>query len=157
MNRLLYLGLVLVVPLIAVAQTRKTPVSVAHTGKDQVGVLFVKAFERDIARSDRYEPVKGEGDGLRFYVDFITVDIGDTASEQGKRSVVSVVIEEMGLPNSFPVPDMWYHKAFIVDRRRADQVASELVDDINAAWCQQLRNSTGGCPPEKLEPHRFAN
>ena len=155
MKQLLAVCCVLTASLTTEAQARKTPVWVAHTGKDQVGVFFVKAFERDIARSDRYEPMKGEGDGLRFYVDFITTDASDTASEQGKRSAVSVVIEDMGLPNSFPVANMWYHKAFVVDRHRADQVASELVDDIDAAWCRQLRNSPSGCPSEKLEPHRF--
>ncbi|MGO9591830.1 MAG: hypothetical protein ACLP3K_17515 [Candidatus Acidiferrales bacterium] len=155
MNRLLSLGLALLVPFVAMAQTRKTPVSVMHIGKDPVGALFVEAFERDIARSTRYELMKGPVKGFQFYVDIITTDAGDTAAEQGKGSVVSVVIEDMGLPDSFPVANMWYHKAFIVDRRSADQIAGELLEDMDAGWCRYIKNFITGCPKEKLEPHRF--
>jgi hypothetical protein len=39
---------------------------------------------------------------------------------------VSVVIEEMGLPNSFPVPYKWYHKAVVVDQKTVDKTAKEI-------------------------------
>jgi hypothetical protein len=132
-------------------------VSVADIGKDPVGTLFVKTFERDITLSARYELIKGPVKGFQFYVDILTTDAGDAAAEQGKRSVVSVVIEDMGLPDSFPVANMWYHKAFIVDRRSADQIAGELLEDLDAGWCRYIKNSIAGCPKEKLEPYRFPN
>jgi hypothetical protein len=155
MNRLLSLGLALLIPFVATAQTRKTPVSVGHIGQDPVGTLFVEAFEQKLSHSTRYELMKGPVKGFQFDVDIITTDAGDTAAEQGTRSVVSVVIEDMGLPHSFPVANMWYHKVFIVDRRSADQIARELLEDLDAGWCRYIKNFTAGCPKEKLEPHRF--
>ncbi len=99
--------------------------------------------------------MKGPVKGFQFDMDMITTDAGDTAAEQGKRAVVSVVVEDMGLPNSFPVANMWYHKAFIVDRRSVDQIAGELLEDLDAGWCRYIKNSIAGCAKEKLEPHRF--
>jgi len=110
MKTLLLVIFTLLIPFFAAAQEPKTPVSVGHTGKDQVGTLFVEAFNRELSHSTRYTPMNESDKGFRFFVDFITVDASDTAPEEGKRSVVSVVIEDMGLPNSFPVADMWYHK-----------------------------------------------
>ena len=95
-------------------------------------------------------PTEVSKSGLRFYVEFISVDVAEAASEQGKRSVVSVVIQDMGLPNSFPVADMWYHKAIVVDRQTVDKIAKDLLEDMDARWCSYIKNSVGGCPKEKL-------
>jgi hypothetical protein len=144
--------LVLLIPLAVAAQQRKTPVAVGHTGKDEVGSLFVDALNREIAQSGHYEPMGKTEKGFRFYVGLITVDAAETTSDQAKRSVVSVVIEDMGLPNSFPVPDMWYHKVIVVDRRAVDETAKQLLEDMDARWCNYIKNSVGGCPAEKFEP-----
>jgi hypothetical protein len=157
MNRLLSLGLALLAPFVATAQAGRTPVSVGHIGQDPVGTLFVEAFQQKLSHSTRYELMKGPVKGFEFYVDIITTDAGDIATEQAKSSVVSVVIEDMGLPNSFPVANMWYHKAFVVDRQDAEKTAEELLEDMDAGWCRYIKNSVAGCPEEKLEPHRFPN
>jgi hypothetical protein len=153
MKGLLTAMFVLLIPFANAAQERKTPVSVSHTGKDQVGTLFAEAFGRALSHSALYEPLSGNESGFRFYVDLTTVDAADTVPERGKRSVVSVVIQDMGLPNSFPVADMWYHKVIIVNRRQVEETAKKLLEDMDARWCSYIRNSVGGCPKEKLEPH----
>jgi hypothetical protein len=111
------IGIALLVPCLYGAQERKTPVSVFRIGQDQVGSLFVAAVNRELAKSVRNEQMPSEGikDGFRFYVELISIDVSDDVSAQGKRSVISVVIEEMGLPNSIPVSNMWYHKVVVVD------------------------------------------
>jgi hypothetical protein len=152
MKRLLVVALALVVPFAGMAQERKTAVSVTHKGQDQIGSLFVAAFNQELLHSARYEPMASEGakNGLRFYVDITTVDVATDVPKRGQDSAISVVIEEMGFPNSFPVPDMWYHKLVIVDRKTAEKVAKELLGDLDAAWCNHITNSVGGCPKENL-------
>jgi hypothetical protein len=152
MKRLLILATALLFASTGVAQQPKIPVSVEHTGKDRVGILFVEAFKRELSHSSRYQPMNENEKGLRFFVDFITVDASDIPAEEGKRSVVSVVIEQMGLPNSFPVSDMWFHKVLSVNRSAVDATAKELLEDIDARWCTYLKDSPGGCPNEKFEP-----
>ena len=95
--------------------------------------------------------------GFRFFVELATVDVADDAHEKGKRSAVSVIVEEMGRPNSFPVSNLWYHKVIVVNRRLVDSTAKELLEDIDARWCSSIKNSVGGCPPEKLEPRISPN
>jgi hypothetical protein len=152
MKRLLILATALLIASTSVAQQAKIPVSVRHTGKDRVGILFVEAFNRELSHSPRYQHMNENEKGLRFFVDFITVDASDIPAEEGKRSVVSVVIEQMGLPNSFPVSDMWFHKVLSVNRSAVDTTAKELLEDIDARWCTYLKDSPGGCPNEKFEP-----
>jgi hypothetical protein len=147
----LIVALLLLLPCSAAAQDR-IPVSVSQTGLDQIGLTFASAFKRELARSSHYElmPSGGVNDGLRFYVELITIDVGGTARERGRRSAISVVIQEMGLPNSFPVGFMWYHKAIVVDSQATGKLAKDLIDDMEARWCNTLHDSVGGCPKEKL-------
>jgi len=152
MKRLLILAPTLLFAFTVVAQQAKIPVSVGHTGKDRVGTLFVEAFNRELSQSPRYQPIKENEKGLRFFVDFITVDASAIPAEEGKRSVVSIVIEQMGLPNSFPVSDTWFHKVISLNRSAVDATAKELLEDIDARWCTYLKDSPGGCPDEKFEP-----
>ena len=157
MERIFVVAVALLIPLAAAAQPLKTPVSLGHTGKDQVGSLFVEAFSRQLSRSPRYESMSESEKGFRFFVDFITVDAADMTPEKGKRSAVSVVIEQMGLPNSFPVADMWYHKIIVVDRRTVDATAKELLEDMTARWCSYLKDSVGGCAKKRFEPKLSPN
>jgi hypothetical protein len=85
MKRLLILATALLFAFTAVAQQAKIPVSVRHTGKDRVGILFVDAFKRELSHSPRYQPMNENKKGLRFFVDFITVDVSDIPAEEGKR------------------------------------------------------------------------
>jgi hypothetical protein len=146
------LAVALLAPIAALAQQPKTPVSVGRWGKDEVGSLFEASFKRQLSRSSFYEPATEGEKGVRFFVDFVTEGVGGTKSDNGDASAVSVVIQQMGLPNSYPVPDMWYHKLIIVDRSTADAIAKKLLDDMAARWCSYIKNSVGGCPKETLEP-----
>lgn len=58
--------------------------------------------------------------------------VADDGQEGGKKSAVSVVVESMGFPNSYPVPDMWYHKIFVVDQKTADRIAKDFLENLDA-------------------------
>jgi hypothetical protein len=88
-----------------------------------------------------------------FCVDLSSVYTTDIASEKGKRFVISVVIQDMGLPNNYPVPGMWHHKVIVVNRRQVDEIAKRLLEDVDARWCSYAHNFVGGCPKETSEPH----
>ncbi len=148
--------LALVIPCSGFAQDRKTPVSVSHTGKDQVGVLFVAALDRELSNSNKYRPLRaGENEsGLRFYVDLISIDPADTPQQRERKSVISVVVQDFGLPNSFPVSDMWYHRVIVVERENVDTMAKTLLEDMFTRWVCRLRNSLGDCPKGEPDPTR---
>ena len=86
---------------ISMAQQRKIPVSVLRTGGDRVGTLFVSALNEELSRSTTLRPMSrpGSDEGLRFYIELATIAVDDSHD----TSAVSVVIEDMGLPSSFPV------------------------------------------------------
>src|SRR5438874_8573505 len=95
---------------------------------------------------------KGANTGLRFYVELATVDVAEDSRGLGNRSAVSVVVQDMGLPNTFPVSSIWYHKVIVVNRQTTDKFAKELVEDLDARWCKTIKSSVDGCPKEKLSP-----
>ena len=152
MKTLLTAVLVLLAPSVATAQQGRLPVWVSHTGKDQVGSHFVETFNRELSHSTVYEPGGAGLKGPQFYAEFISIDPSEGGSERDHRSIVSVVIEEMGFPNGYPVEVMWYHKVIVVNRQTADETAKALLQDMDARWCQYNKNSIGGCPAEKFEP-----
>jgi hypothetical protein len=152
MKQLFVVAVALLISHTVETQQHKTPVSVSRTGKDRVGSRFVEAFNRELSHSPGYEPMSKSEKGFRFFVEFITIDVANAVPEEGNRSVVSVVIQQMGLPNSFPVADMWYHKVIVVDRSTVDATAKELLEDMTARWCSYPKDSIGGCPKEKFEP-----
>src|SRR6266404_1268216 len=105
MMRTIHLGALLlafVTPYTSFAQESRTPVSVSHIGQDSVGSLFEVAVKHELSQSTRYVPRNSEAVKTKpefsFYIELSTVDVADNKSEQGKRSVVSVVIEEFGRP-----------------------------------------------------------
>jgi hypothetical protein len=57
----------------------------------------------------------------------------------------------MGFPNSYPVSTMWYHKVIVVDRQTVDKSAKDFLDNIDASYCNLMKNSVGGCPKEKFQ------
>jgi hypothetical protein len=152
MKPLLLLVLVFLIPITAAAQRQKTPVSVDRWGKDQVGELFQAAFKRQLSHSTSYRPLTGADKGFRLFVNFITVAIPSARPDHGEDSAISVVIEQMGLPNSFPVSTTWYHKLIVVNRSSVDAPAKDLLEDMAARWCSHIKNFIGGCPKETFEP-----
>ena len=145
----------LLVPRASFAQESRIPVHESHTGKDSVGSMFAEALRRALTHSTRYVPKYSEQTQNKFelYVELVSVDVAENKSgDEGKRSVVSVVIEEFGLPNSYPVATMWYHKVIVVDKNAVGTVAKDLLDDMDARWCNYIKNSVGGCPREKFYP-----
>jgi hypothetical protein len=153
MTRLLAICFVLLLPGANFAQESRTPISVSRTGQDLVGSLFETALNTELSRSKRYVSRRPEGGTTRaFYIDLATTDTADNKPEQGKKSVVSIVIQDFGALNTYPVPSMWYHKVIIVDKSSVVTVAKDLLDDMDARWCNTIRNSRGGCPKEKFYP-----
>jgi len=154
MCRLHFAVFVLLVASASIAQEHRIPVSVSRKGEDQGGALFVAALNRELSHSIRYQPmsVDGTDKGLRFYVDLATVDLDNGEQERNRKSAVSVVVEDMGFPNSFPVPTKWYHKVIVVDQTTTDKLAKKLLDDMDARWCNYIRSSVGGCPKETPYP-----
>src|SRR5258708_5082134 len=117
MTQLIALVLPLLIPNAGFAQESRTPVYVSHNGQDRVGLLFDLALKQELSHSARFMPRHSESAKTKFafHIDLSTVDVADNKSEQGKRSVISVVIEDFGLPNSYPVATMWYHKVLVVN------------------------------------------
>ena len=152
--RLTAIFFVLLAPYAGFAQESRIPVYVSRAGQDRVGSLFETSLKQELARSTRYVPRHSEGAKTKFefHIDLSTVDLADNKAEQDKRSVVSVVIEDFGLPNSYPVAAMWYHKVIVVDKNSVSTVAKDLLDDMDARWCNYIKNSVGGCPKEKFYP-----
>ena len=146
--------LLFLAPCASLAQQSRTPVSLSRVGQDQVGALFQTALKQELAHSTRYIPRHAEGakGKFEFDIELVTLDISDSEAQEGRRSVVSVVIEDFGLPNSYPVPDMWYHKVIVVDKDTVGRLAKDLLDDMEARWCSYIKDSVGGCPKEKLYP-----
>jgi hypothetical protein len=69
-----------------------------------------------------------------------------------RSSAASVVVEQMGLPNSWPVSIMWYHKVFLVKGDQLDELAQQFISDMNAHWCHYIKSSVGNCPKESIPP-----
>lgn len=144
----------LLAPCAGFAQESRIPVHVSYTGKDSVGSMFDEALKRALTHSTRYVPKYSEQahNKIELYVEMVSVDVAENKSDDGKRSVISVVIEEFGLPNSYPVATMWYHKVIVVDKTSVGTVGNDLLEDMNARWCNYHKNSVGGCPKEKFYP-----
>ena len=127
------------------------PVYLSHDGRDEIGIKFVSDLRRELSKSDRLRDSTSDltGQGLRFYVDVSTLDVSTGGRVQ---SVGSIVIEEMGLPNSYPVASKWYHKVILLEPDKVGELARELLLDMDARWCRTIKNSLGGCPKEFLAP-----
>jgi len=89
--------------------------------------------------------------GFRLNVKISTLDVSSPGQAE-HSSAASVVVEEMGRPNSWPVPFMWYHKVFLVKGDRLDELAQQFISDMDAHWCNTIRNSVGNCPKESIPP-----
>ena len=112
----------------------KTQVSVSRTGNDQVGSLFVAALNQELSKSIKYDLMHNDeplSDSAKlrlkvsdspknkrpeFFIELATSDVATNEQKHGRASAISVVIESMGLPDSWPVPYMWYHKVILTNR-----------------------------------------
>ena len=154
MWRLLLCGVVLIIVSTAEAEKAKIPISVSRMGDDAAGALFADALTQEISHSTVYRPMANgiENQGVRYYIELVTLAVSGQTQASDRKSVISVVIQQMGQPNSFPVAELWYHKAFVVTRSTTSSFAKELIKDMGATYCNVIKNSVGNCPPEKLDP-----
>jgi hypothetical protein len=132
------------------AQRTKTPVYLAHRGVDKVGLEFVSALKARLRRSPDYElytDVPPDGVFV-FSLELVTLDVPDSGRGSDQRSAISVLIEynSPGLNH----PAEWYHKAFLIDRKRIDQMARTLLEDIDVSWCRTIKNAPNTCPKELI-------
>jgi hypothetical protein len=146
------LAIILIAQSAGLGEKPKIPVSIDHKGDDSVGILFESALKQEISVSSRYRLLQDAKDNheLRFYVQILTDDRAEAKSTAGKSSSVSIVIEAMGFPNSYPVPDMWYHKLISVNRRDVPRMAKLFLEDMEASWCNEIKDSALGCPKQKF-------
>jgi hypothetical protein len=77
-----------------------------------------------------------------------SIDVRGSKQIDSERSAVSVVIDETLSRND--TPWKWYHKIIVVDVENTVAIAKLLVKDMDARWCNTIRNSSGGCPKEEL-------
>jgi hypothetical protein len=153
--------LLILLPLIArggVAQSPAAPKIIpvyidSRAVKDDTGQQFLLALKRALSNSQGHDLGATDVDDrrLRFYLELVTIDLGSTA-KAANTSVASVAIEDMGLPKSYPVVALWYHKTFLLDRIRLDELARQFVADIDAHWCNYIKSSVGNCPKESIPP-----
>lgn len=157
MMRPIVLLVVLLIPCATFAQESRIPVHVSHIGQDSVGLRFDEALKQELTRSARYAPKYSAQAKNKFelYVELISVDVAENKSDEGKKSIISVVIEEFGLPNSYPVATMWYHKVLVVKMETVGTTAEDLLYDMDARWCSYIKNSVGTCPKEKFYPQLY--
>ena len=132
------------------------PVYVSHAGQDVIGKQFVDAVKRALSKSDEYKVdspnVAAHERGFRLHLDVVTLEVASAGNLTEHASVASVTAEEIGLPNSWPVPFMWYHKVFLVTADRLDELAQQFIADMDAHLCNHIKNSVGNCPKESIPP-----
>jgi hypothetical protein len=158
MTRLISLLLAMLCCSASFAQEKRSPVYVSRSGQDGVGSVFESALRKELSGSSIYalrDFEEGAKPKFEFHIELATVDLAVESSERGKRSAVSVVIEQFGLPNSYPIAEMWYHKVIVMNKDSADAMAKDLVNDMGARWCNYIKNSVGFCPKEKFYPQLF--
>jgi hypothetical protein len=143
---------------VAIAQSRDVrkliPVYIDSRGvKDETGSRFVFALKRVLSNSQVHDLGAADVDDrrLQFFLELVTIDLVPIA-KASKMSVASVAIEEMYLPNSYPVATMWYHKVFLLNDSKLDELARQFVADMDAHWCNHIKSSVGNCPKESIPP-----
>lgn len=139
---------------IASAQMAKTSVSVRQTGNDVVGQLLKQAVQDEIKKSGY--PADQAKNGFRHFIELISVDAHEMKEDahktkDGELSFVSVVISSM-TPGGGPIRDQWYHKVILVKRAEVPQIAARIVNDMEASWCNEIKNSLTPCPAEEPWP-----
>jgi hypothetical protein len=81
---------------------------VSHAGQDVIGNEFVDAVKRALSKSEKYKVdspnVAAHERGFQLHLDVVTLEVASAGIQQA--SVASVTVEEMGLPNSWPVQVM---------------------------------------------------
>ena len=122
---------------------RSTDISVNQTGTDAIGPLLRRAMEQKVKQ--RHAGLVGASASGKDYVELVTLE-ADPA-HPGEASFVSIVVKSM-IPGGWPVADQWYHKVLIVKKLEVDAVASMLLDDLSASFCNVLKSSLSPCPAE---------
>jgi hypothetical protein len=138
----------------AVAQqpkTSKIPVYFSQMIGDQAGILFAKAVTQKLTESAKYEVTRNSdavSKGPKFFIEIASVDVSSVGQNKGERTAVSVVVEATLAEHE--TPWKWYHKIIIVNREDVGNMAERLIKDMDVHWCNEIRNSRGGCPKEEL-------
>jgi hypothetical protein len=133
---------------IAPAQMAKTSMSVRQTGSDVIGPLLKQALQNEFRKS-RYADADQAKDGFRHFVELVSLDAGGT--KDGESSFVSVVVSSM-TPGGDAIPFQWYHKVILVKRTEIPQIATRLMKDLWASWCNEIKSSLSPCPAEEPWP-----
>ena len=129
------------------AQMAKTSVSVRQVGTDAIGPLLKQAVQAELKKSGIPDADQANS-GFRHFIELVTLDSG---TRNGELSFVSVVISSM-TPGGWPTPDQWYHKVILVKRNDVPQVATRLIKDMWASWCNEIKSSLSPCPAEEPWP-----
>ena len=121
--------------------------------RDETGQQFLLALKRALSESQGHDLGAADVDDrrLQFFLQLVTIDPGPI-TKAANTSFASITIEEMYRPNSYPVATMWYHKAFLLDRSKLDEIARQFVRDMDAHWCNYIKSSVGNCPKESIPP-----
>jgi hypothetical protein len=145
-------------------QLMKVPVSVSRKGNDEVGARLLAAINQELSTSTtdslrRDEPLSHsaklrfkvsdapEKRGLEFFIEWQRLMLQRT--NRNMEALPPYPSSSMGLPNSWPVPDAWYHKIVITKREAIKLIAKQFVTDMDAHWCNTIKSSVGGCPEEQ--------
>ncbi|HEY2915227.1 MAG TPA: hypothetical protein VGK21_17815 [Candidatus Angelobacter sp.] len=126
----------------------KTSVSVQQIGTDTIGPLLKQAVQAELKKSG-ISDASQVGSGFRHFIELATLDAG--CAKDSDSSFVSVVISSM-TPFGWPTPYQWYHKVMVVKRADVPQVASRLIKDMWASWCNESKSSLSPCPVEEPWP-----
>jgi len=121
--------------------------------RDETGQQFLLALKRALSESQGHDLGAADVDDrrLQFFLQLVTIDLGPI-TRAANTSFASITIEEMYRPNSYPVATMWYHKAFLLDHSKLDEIARQFVSDMDAHWCNHIKSSVGNCPKESIPP-----
>ena len=137
-------------------QRKIIPVYIDTRGvRDETGQQFIVALKRALSESQGHDLGAADVDDrrLQFLLQLVTIDPGPN-TKAANMSFASITIEEMYRPNSYPVATMWYHKAFLLDHSKLDEIARQFVSDMDAHWCNYIKSSVGNCSKESI-PHLY--
>lgn len=131
----------------APAQMARSSAGVRQTGSGAIGPLLKQALQNEFKKSGYLDADQAK-EGFKHFVELVTLDAG--ATRDGESSFVSVVIRSM-MPGD-GTANQWYHKVILVKRAEVPRIATRLIADMEASWCNEIRNSPGPCPPEEPWP-----
>lgn len=98
--RLALLLVFLLAPGLCLAQSKRVPVAVSHSGEDQVGRSFAFALKEAIRRSQSFILVDDDLTGPRIIVRVVSVDGSDNQKGASSAIALAVVYDSVDTPGS---------------------------------------------------------